>query len=113
MILRDLLQVRFDCAHIEHEAIEHDYASNELCIDDITEAGREHFARVLDLEVVCVTMTDAGAEPVILVKSVDDKHLNKDWQAVEEFQLALAGQCSITDDAKWFRHPEVPATEHY
>lgn len=65
----------------------------------LTEAGKNYFAEVLDIE--CVVKEEAGY-PTVTTVLVDGPVWKHKYRIAEEFFKAAAGYCSDKDYKRWF-----------
>lgn len=98
-MLRDLIASPFleVCLISEEEFYKDPQIIPELCIDALTEAGREEWADVLDAEVGQIYMGLKGLE--VSLVGVENARL-------EAFSSVLAGQCSDELHEKWVADTE-------
>ena len=67
---------------------------------ELTDAGKEHFADVLDYEVV---IYEDVCEAVVCVDDGTLKGWKKRLRKANEFFYSIAGFCSETDYERWFK----------
>ena len=86
----------------------YDDVTDELAIAfvgpmELTEAGKEHFAPVLDFEIMVKEAPGFGNNAYVMVDGNDGDAWEKRLEQAKEFFEAAAGYCSADDYDKWFK----------
>lgn len=70
---------------------------------ELTDEGKEHFAQVLDLEMMVKEAPGFGTNAYVLIDGTDGNGWKKRLKQAKEFFEAAAGYCSADDYDRWFK----------